>query len=117
MRRLVFPAVAAIGLVMAGPSRAFADDPNPTVSVKATAGKPVCKVTDERLDELSGMVATKTGFVVVNDSTNIEKNKKIFFLDTKCKVVNEIAYPGRGPRDPEDLILSADRKTLWVADI
>ncbi|MEU4241492.1 hypothetical protein [Actinoplanes sp. NPDC026619] len=117
MRRLVFPAVAAIGLVMVGPSSAFADDPNPTVSVKATAGKSVCKVTDQRLDELSGLVATKTGFVAINDGTPSEERKKIFFLDTKCKVVDEQSYSGNGPRDPEDMILSADGKTLWIADI
>jgi hypothetical protein len=117
MRRLVFPAIAAIGLVMAGPSSAFADDPNPTVSVKATAGKPVCKVTDKKLDEMSGIVATKSGYVVVNDSTPTESHKKVFFLDTKCKVVDEKAYSGKGPFDPEDLILSPDGKTLWIADI
>jgi hypothetical protein len=117
MRRLVFPAVAAIGLVIAGPSIAFADDPNPTVSVKATAGKSVCKVNDARLDEMSGIVATKTGFIVINDSTSLDSHKKIFFLDTKCKVVEAKDYSGKGPFDPEDLILSADGKTLWIADI
>ncbi|GAA2622161.1 hypothetical protein GCM10010436_28180 [Paractinoplanes durhamensis] len=102
---------------MVGPSSAFADDPDPTVSVKATAGKSVCKITDPRLDELSGMVATSTGFIVINDSTNIATHQKIFFLDTKCKVVDEQSYSGKGPRDPEDLILSSDKKTLWIADI
>ncbi|WP_239117576.1 hypothetical protein [Paractinoplanes ferrugineus] len=102
---------------MAGPSSAFADDPNPTVSVKATAGKAVCKVTDKKLDEMSGIVATKSGFVVVNDSTTNDAHKKVFFLDTKCKVVDEVAYSGKGPFDPEDLILSPDGRTLWIADI
>ena len=50
MRRLVFPVIAALGLVIAGPSSAFADDPAPTASVKATAGKKLCKVTDTKLD-------------------------------------------------------------------
>ncbi|MFI5888693.1 hypothetical protein ACIA5D_01090 [Actinoplanes sp. NPDC051513] len=117
MRRLVFPVIAAVGLVMAGPSSAFADDPAPTVSVKATAGKKMCKVTDPRLDELSGIVATKTGFIVINDSTNVDSHKKVFFLDTKCKVTDDVPYSGKGPLDPEDLILSPDGKTLWIADI
>ena len=69
MRRLVFPVIAAFGLVMAGPSIAFADDPAPTVSVPATAGKKLCKVTDTRLDELSGLVATENGFVAIDDGT------------------------------------------------
>ncbi|WP_433296732.1 proline-rich domain-containing protein [Actinoplanes sp. CA-030573] len=116
MRRLVFPAIAALGLVMVGPSSAFADDPAPTVSVKATAGKKVCKVTDPKLDELSGMVATQDGFVVVNDSTNTDSHRKIFFLDSKCKIVDTKSFGGT-PRDPEDMILAPDGKTLWIADI
>src|SRR3954447_5833873 len=117
MRRLVFPVIAAFGLVMAGPSSAFADDPAPTVSVPATAGKKLCKVTDTQLDELSGMVATASGYVVGDDSSTQEGHKKVFFLDTKCKVTDEKSYSGRGPRDTEDLILSPDKKTLWIADI
>ncbi|WP_354263934.1 hypothetical protein [Paractinoplanes tereljensis] len=74
-------------------------------------------MTDERLDELSGIVATKTGFVVINDSAPVESHRQIFFLDTKCKVVDEVSYSGKGPRDPEDLILSPDGQTLWIADI
>src|SRR5690349_10762601 len=117
MRRLVFPVIAAFGLVMIGPSLAFADDPAPTVSVPATAGKKLCKVTDTKLDELSGLVATPNGFVAIDDGTTQESHKKVFFLDTKCKVTDEKSYSGRGPRDTEDLILSADKKTLWIADI
>ena len=117
MRRLVFPVIAAAGLVMAGPSSAFADDPAPTVSVPATAGKKLCKVTDTKLDELSGLVATSSGFVAVDDSTTQETHKKVFFLDTKCKVTDAVSYSGKGPRDTEDMILSPDKKTLWIADI
>ena len=117
MRRLVFPVIAAIGLVVVGPSSAFADDPAPTVSVKATAGKKVCKVTDPKLGQLSGIVATKTGFIVVNGSTDVASHKKIFYLDTKCKIVDEKSYSGGGPRDTEDMVLSSDEKTLWIADI
>jgi len=117
MRRFVFPFIVATGLVMVGPSLAFADEPAPTVSVPATAGKKGCKVTSEKLDEISGLVATSAGYVMVNDSTEDESHKKIFFLDTKCKIVNEVAFTGKGPRDPEDLLLSPDGKTLWIADI
>ena len=117
MRRLVFPVIAGLGLVMIGPSSAFAEDPVPTVSVKATAGKKACKVTDPRLDELSGIVATTSGYVVINDSTDLASHKKVFFLDTKCRVTKTVAYSGNGPRDTEDLILSPDGKTLWIADI
>ena len=66
MRRLVFSIVlrcrAWWGSVGTG---AFAADPTPTatVSAKATPGKKICKIQDPRLDEVSGLVATKSGFV------------------------------------------------------
>ena len=116
MRRLVLPFIVASGLVMIGSSGAFADEPAPTVSVPATAGKKVCKIADKKLDELSGIVATKTGFIVVNDSTQVVTHKRVFFLDTKCKIVNEVTYSGKGPLDTEDLVLSPDSKTVWIAD-
>ncbi|MFF5081048.1 hypothetical protein ACFY36_28695 [Actinoplanes sp. NPDC000266] len=117
MRRLVFPVIVASGLVMAGPSSAFADDPAPVVSAPSVAGKKMCKIADKRLDEVSGLVATKTGYIVINDGTLDEDKKKIFFLNTKCAVVKEVDYSGKGPLDTEDMILSADGRTLWIADI
>jgi hypothetical protein len=116
MRRLVLPFIVACGLVMSGPSGAFADDPAPAVSVPSTPGKKICKIADKRLDELSGIVATTTGFIVINDSTDVPTHKLIFFLDTECKVVHEVSYSGDGPKDTEDLILSPNGKTLWLAD-
>jgi hypothetical protein len=115
MRRLVFSVIAASGLLVAGSSPALADDPVPTVSVKATPGKKICKVTDTTLDELSGIVATSSGFIVIDDSSTQDSHKKIFFLDNKCKVVSKVSYSG-SPIDTEDLILSPDGKTLWIAD-
>lgn len=115
MRRLVFSVIAVSGLLVAGSSPALADDPAPTVSAKATPGKKICKVTDTTLDELSGIVATSTGFIAIDDSSTQDSHKKIFFLNNKCKVVNTQSYSGT-PIDTEDLILSPDGKTLWIAD-
>jgi len=116
MRRLVLPVIAAFGLVMIGSSSAFADDPSPVVSPPSTPGKKVCKIADKDLDEVSGIVATKTGFIVINDGSNDPAKEKVFLLDSKCKVTDEVSYSGKGPSDTEDLILSADGKTLWIAD-
>jgi hypothetical protein len=115
MRRLVFSVIVATGLVLTGSSTAFADDPAPTVSAKATPGKKICKITDTKLDELSGIVATKSGFVVVDDSSTLDNHKRVFFLNNSCKIVNSVKYDG-SPIDTEDLILSPDGKTLWIAD-
>ncbi|MGK5678600.1 hypothetical protein [Actinoplanes sp. URMC 104] len=117
MRRLVFPVIVASGLVMIGPSTAFAEDPAPTVSVPAVAGKKMCKIADEKITEASGLVATRTGYVVVNDSTEESSHKRIFFLNTKCEVTRAVKFSGDGPRDPEDMVLSPDGKKLWIADI
>ena len=116
MRRLVFSIIAATGLVMVGPSTAFADTPAPVVSATATPGKKICKVTDTKLDELSGIVATKTGFIVIDDSTTLASHKRVFFLDDKCQIVKQVQYSGAGPADTEDMVLSPDGKTLWIAD-
>ncbi|MGW0433194.1 hypothetical protein ACWDV4_11730 [Micromonospora sp. NPDC003197] len=80
-------------------------------------GKKVCTINDPRLRELSGLVATEDGYIVVNDGTEIESRKKVFYLDSNCKGSKSVEYSGNGPFDTEDLALSADRKTLWIADI
>ncbi|WP_233578167.1 hypothetical protein [Micromonospora sp. BL4] len=79
------------------------------------AGTPVCQVRDDRLREISGMVATDDGYVVVNDGADDEARRRIFFLDRRCAVVRTVAYPSQ-PRDTEDLAVGPDG-TLWVADI
>ena len=67
MRRFVFPIIVATGLVVIGAGGASAA-PGPSASAaNATPGKKVCKVTDPKLDELSGIVATKSGFIVIDD--------------------------------------------------
>jgi hypothetical protein len=82
----------------------------------AAAPQKLCTVSDQRLRELSGLVTTKTGYVVINDGTEIAANKQVFYLDSKCKVVKPVAYSGSGPLDTEDLAISGDGKTLWIAD-
>ncbi|MEO3777348.1 hypothetical protein ABGB16_10955 [Micromonospora sp. B11E3] len=99
--------VAVPGVALAAPALGAAPEP----------GKKRCTVTDERLRELSGLVATKSGYLVVNDSSQIEARKRVFFLDTKCKPAREpVRYSGNGPFDTEDLALSPDGETLWIAD-
>ncbi|WP_308120973.1 hypothetical protein [Paractinoplanes bogorensis] len=79
------------------------------------AAATVCTIRDERLDELSGMVAAGTGYVVVNDGSDFAARRKIFFLDARCKVTRTLSYPSR-PRDTEDMARGADG-TLWIGDI
>ncbi|MET8090459.1 hypothetical protein [Micromonospora sp. NPDC005220] len=81
----------------------------------SAAGTAVCQVRDDRLAEISGMVATDDGYVVINDGADDEARRRIFFLDQRCAVVRTVSFPSR-PRDTEDLAIGRDG-TIWVADI
>ncbi|GIE47494.1 hypothetical protein Ani05nite_10280 [Amorphoplanes nipponensis] len=111
----MFPAILASGLVMVGAVPASAEPAPTVISAKAAAGKKICKVTDPALPELSGIVATKNGFVVVNDGADEASRRKVFFLDRDCEITKKVDYPSR-PLDTEDLALSPDGDTLWIAD-
>jgi hypothetical protein len=116
MRRLVLSIVMAFGLMTIYAGSASAEPAPAAGSAKAVAGKKVCKVEDSRLTALSGLVMTKKGFVVINDGVPLESGKRVFFLDDQCNVDKSVPYGGGGPRDTEDMVLSADGKTLWIAD-
>ncbi|MFE9956739.1 hypothetical protein [Micromonospora sp. NPDC005299] len=105
---LVGAVVAPAGLALAAPAAA---------PVLAAAPKKKCTVDDKRLRELSGLVATSTGYVVINDGTEDESRKRVFFLDTKCEIAKDpVRYSGSGPFDTEDLAVGPDKKTLFIAD-
>ena len=124
MRRVVSPvrpliALSASLLALAGlgSPAAFAQAPGTGVAALAPApGKKACTITSDRLLEASGLIATASGYVVVNDGTDIGDRKRVFFLDNKCKIVKEARFKSNA-LDPEDLALSPDRKNVWVADI
>lgn len=85
-------AVAAPGPPLAGPSTR-------------------CTLADERLAEVSGLVADPDGPRVVNDSGN---PSTVYRLDGRCAVAGTTAVPEDGT-DVEDLAREADG-TLWLAD-
>ncbi|MFG3704945.1 hypothetical protein ACGF7U_09475 [Micromonospora sp. NPDC047670] len=120
MRRAVSSvtvALSLLGATVASAGVALAAPASAPSQLAAAAGKKRCTVADERLRELSGLVATRTGYVVINDGTEVESRKRVFFLDSKCKVTKEpVSYSGQGPFDTEDLALSRDGRTLWIAD-
>lgn len=89
--------------------------PAPSVSAPPASGVPVCTIDDPQVTEVSGLVATESGFVAENDS-NVQRSRvKIFFLDQRCKLVRSVSYPTNA-LDPEDLAVAKDG-TVWVADI
>ncbi|MFC7545495.1 hypothetical protein [Plantactinospora sp. GCM10030261] len=123
MRRALSWIAVALGAVTACALAAPATAAGPSreggvvrSGLAAVAGTKVCTISDERLLELSGLVATKDGYVVINDGTEVESRKRVFFLDGRCQVKKQVAYSGDGPYDTEDMVLSADGSTMWIAD-
>ncbi|GIG88435.1 esterase-like activity of phytase family protein [Plantactinospora endophytica] len=119
MRRLVtLVAAAVLALPVGGSAGEPAAAPPPgqvPAGLRAAAGTPVCTVDDKRLPEVSGLAATDDGYVVVNDSSDVDNRRRIFFLDRDCAVDRTVRYPSR-PRDTEDLTRAPDG-TIWIGDI
>ena len=92
---------ASLGLAPIGAAPVFTD---------------VCVVNDSRAMELSGLVATATGYVSVNDSNFDPARIRIFYLDRRLQ-----GHPyGRLPhRRPATRRTSPSARTarMWVADI
>ncbi|MGI5241385.1 hypothetical protein [Dactylosporangium sp. CA-139066] len=115
---VVVPAVVAFG----SPAVAKAPSPGPSSSASANpnlgpsvSGIAMCTINDPQVTEVSGLVVTADGYVVINDS-NVERSReKIFFLDQQCKQTRSVSYPSSA-FDPEDLAIAKDG-TLWVADV
>ncbi|MEV4122125.1 hypothetical protein [Micromonospora sp. NPDC049645] len=121
MRRVVSSVTVALGLLGATVALAGVAAAAPASGLSGlpavNPGQKRCTIADERLRELSGLIATKSGFIVINDGTEDPARKRVFFLDTKCKISKEpVRYSGQGPFDTEDLALSKNGDTLWIAD-
>jgi MYXO-CTERM domain-containing protein len=72
----------------------------------------VCAVTDQRLEELSGLASDGGQWFAVNDSDNGRLQVQV--LDRTCAITRTITAP-TNPFDVEDLALAPDG-TLWAAD-
>lgn len=82
----------------------------------AAAPTTACVVNDARLDEVSGLVATPTGYIAMNDGKFGTSVLRLYVLDPQCRVTKVITDRSFDPLDPEDLARTSDG-TLWVADI
>lgn len=114
MRRLTTVVVAGIALLL-GSTPALAE-PSPAAA-PPPAGKKVCSITDPKLGEISGIVATETGYVVVNAATDNQpaSHTKIFSVSSTCKLGKAGTYGGGGSNSPQDIVRAKDG-SLWIAD-
>ena len=122
---LLGAAVFAVTTVVAfgGPGAAFAEDPSPTAPPAGpeganpnlgpkTAGTAVCTVSLAGLTQISGMISTPQGTLVV-PAGDVD-SLKIYTLDAACKAVAK-TY-ATNPLDPQDMAIDAEG-AIWVADI
>jgi hypothetical protein len=118
--------VVTTAAVIGGASAAFAVDPSPTAGAGGTgsgtnpnlgpktAGTAVCTLPSGTLTQISGMIATAQGTMVVEART-ISGSLKINMLDGACKATPK-TYTSAGQREPQDMAVQADG-TIWIADI
>ncbi|MEV0560180.1 hypothetical protein [Dactylosporangium sp. NPDC050588] len=101
-----------------GAPAAAAPSPSATTgqSPVAGAGQTVCTPDSSKINEISGLVATATGYYAINDSAPAGGKARIFTLDASCKVVGTPVNYDPVARDPEDLAIDKN-ETLWIADI
>ena len=78
---------------------------------RAPAGSVVCRISDPRLAELSGLVVVGRRMLAIADGGD---EVSVLVLGPRCAVLDVRTAPV-DPYDPEDLALSADG-TVWVAD-
>lgn len=88
--------------------------PNPNLG-PSLAGVAMCTISDPQITAISGLVATTSGYVVINDASTDRSRQRIFFLDRQCGLVRSVGYPGNA-FDAEDLAVTEDG-TLWIADV
>jgi len=85
----------------------------PTQS-EAKPGKKLCAITDQRLAEISGIVATDEGYLAVPDGASGGQALEVFELSPRCRVIQRYRF-AQDPFDPEDMAISRDGR-LWIAD-
>lgn len=97
-------AAALVSTTLLAAPTAYAEDPVPSTEQ--------CVVTDPRIQEGSGLLATSDGYRIVNDGG---QQVTVFRLDAACAVTGT-TIAAVDPYDVEDLGLGPDG-SLWLADI
>ncbi len=103
MRGLVATA-ACVTALLSGPVPASAAEPAP-------APETLCKITDSRLNELSGLVSDGEHWYGINDGGS---KVGVFVLGRDCKV-QKVITDRTDPFDVEDLARTPDGR-LWLSD-
>src|SRR4051794_26197215 len=115
MRRRVVLSAAAVICLSAGVSApAAAHAPSPAASGGAGAGTTVCTPASKDISEISGLVATQSGYWAIQDSQPSPARPKVWLLDSACKITKTVTLSTA--LDPEDAAIDKNG-TLLIADI
>jgi hypothetical protein len=117
--------VAAVVTVSGATAAAAAPTPTPTPGTSggaeggsnlgpATAGTAVCTLTSSTLTQITGMLATDKGTLVVEGRD--ENTVKIYTLDGSCKSTVKSYTGTSNPLDPQDMAIGSDG-TIWIGDL
>ena len=116
---LVTASLLGGGLLLGAAAPARADSgtspspaaPSPSAPAAAGGVRTLCRLTDQRLPELSGLVVSDDRMLAMNDGGD---KLTVYALDTGCRVI-AVRGADVDPYDPEDLAVGADG-TVWFAD-
>ncbi|MDP9391682.1 MAG: hypothetical protein M3P89_09935 [Actinomycetota bacterium] len=109
-RKLAAAASLGAALVLSAVAPAAAEEAASAVPAEG-APSSRCQISDGRLAELSGMVASGNDVLAVNDGGD---QVAVHRLDAACSVV-DVRTAAVDPYDPEDMALGADG-TVWISD-
>jgi hypothetical protein len=117
MRRVGFPVIVTLGLVLTA-TPALAEPTAASVPVPpANPGTIVCTIRDTVAVGMTGLVATSTGYVVIDGKNPAWGQLRVIYLDKSCnRSSGTQAYSGSGAIDPQDVAIDS-KGVLWVADI
>jgi len=102
---------AAPGVAAAAPTSAAGAFASPVPATPPASTQTLCRFTDPRLPEVSGLVVTGDKLLAMNDGGD---RLTVYVLDRACQVVGVRTAPV-DPYDPEDMALAADG-TVWLSD-
>ncbi|MFG1921138.1 hypothetical protein [Cryptosporangium sp. NPDC048952] len=107
-RAALVSAMLAIGL--SGTGIAYAD-----AGARTTYGAPStrCTVTDPRLDQISGMAATRGALYVVNDTAPVT----VWQLDARCRAIRQTILTLPTAHDPRATLRSSGEKAVDLEDV
>jgi hypothetical protein len=95
----------------ASPSAAIAGSASAAPAAPPAGTRTLCRLTDPRLPELSGLVVAGDKMFAMNDGGD---RLTVYVLDSACQVV-DTRTAVVDPYDPEDLAVGADG-TIWFSD-